>query len=158
MTSNVVVLPSFGKAITLDDQGLYYAVNTAKGTIHSVFQLVYEDEWYLYQLQEAHDEDGYYWTMLQADADFALNSMTTEEIRHHFNKPQYAEPVGGWQVIRNSKFGFGKFTPLTVHEAPSYALLQFDHNEMHSPILIHKADDDFLMQPATSMHQTVEFA
>jgi hypothetical protein len=68
--------------------------------------------------------------------------MPTEEIRHHFSKPEYAEPRGAWQVIKNSKFGFGKFTPLQANEPIRYAMLVFASNEMLSPILIHKAEED----------------
>jgi len=51
MEANVFVFPTFGKPITLDDEGIYYTLNAKTGTIHSVVQLVYKDEWYLYQLR-----------------------------------------------------------------------------------------------------------
>ncbi len=156
MPGNLAFLPSFGKPITLDDQGIYYAISTATGAIHSILQLVYDDEWYLYQLQNANMSGEFHWVMLTGQSDYVLNSMTTEEIRHHFSKPEYAEPAGAWQVIKNSKFGFGKFTPLGVQESPSYGLLLFSKDEMRPPLLIHKADDDFLQETEGAMHQEVE--
>jgi hypothetical protein len=142
VSSNVISFPSFGKAITLDDQGIYYAVNARTGSIYSVFQLVYQNDWYLYQLESTGDEDDMCWSLLTENLDHALCSMPTEEIRHHFSKPEYAEPRGAWQVIKNSKFGFGKFTPLQANEPIRYAMLVFASNEMLSPILIHKAEED----------------
>lgn len=140
--SNVISFPTFGKAITLDDQGVYYAMNTHTGSIHSVFQLVYQDDWYLYQLESTGAEDEMSWSLLSENFDYLLNSMTTEQIRYHFSKPEYAEPRGAWQVIKNSKFGFGKFTPLQANEPIRYAMLVFTDNEMLTPILIHKAEED----------------
>jgi len=140
--SNVISFPTFGKAITLDDQGVYYAMNTQTGSIHSVFQLVYQDDWYLYQLESAGDEDEMSWSLLSENFDYLLNSMTSEQIRYHFSRPEYAEPRGAWQVIKNSKFGFGKFTPLQAGEPIRYAMLVFTDNEMLTPILIHKAEED----------------
>ena len=52
MAINVINLPIYGKAISLDDQGVYFTLNASTGSIHSIFQLVYDDEWYLYQLQK----------------------------------------------------------------------------------------------------------
>jgi hypothetical protein len=142
VSSNVISFPSIGKAITLDDQGIYYALNTRTGSIHSVFQLVYQDEWYLYQLECVGDEDEMSWSLLSGNIDYALNSMTTEQIRAHFIKPEYLEPRGAWQVIKNSKFGIGKFTPSQAGEPILYAILVFKDGEMLSPILIHKAESE----------------
>ncbi len=150
---NVVALPMFGKPITLDDQGIYYTMNAATGTVHNVLKLVYKGDWYFYQLQNSLNQDEFYWSMLTGHDDYALNSMTTDELRHHFSKPEYAEPKGAWQVIRNSRFGFGKFTPLGVQESPSYGLLVFSGNEMRAPLLIHKADEDFLEETEEGVHQ-----
>lgn len=144
VSSNVISFPTFGKAITFDDQGIYYAMNTRTGSIHSVFQLVYQDDWYLYQLESTGDEDDMCWSLLTENVDYALCSMPTEQIRHHFSKPEYAEPRGAWQVIKNSKFGFGKFTPIQAGESIRYAILVFDSNEMLSPILIYKAEEEVL--------------
>jgi hypothetical protein len=66
--------------------------------------------------------------------------MTTEQIRHHFSKPEYLEPRGAWQVIKNSTFGIGKFTPLQAGETIRYAILVFKDGEMLTPLLIHKAE------------------
>lgn len=149
---NVVALPMFGKPITLDDQGIYYAMNALTGTVHSVLKLVYKGDWYIYQLQNLPNREEFYWSMLIGHGDHALSSMTTDELRHHFCKPEYAEPKGAWQAIRNSRFGFGKFTPLGVHESSSYGLLVFSGSEMRAPLLIHKADEDFLEETEESMH------
>lgn len=142
VASNVIHFPAIGKAITLDDQGIYYALNTSTGAIHSVFQLVYQDDWYLYQLECAGDEGEMSWSLLSGNIDYALNSMTTEQIRAHFSKPEYLEPRGAWQVIKNSTFGIGKFTPLQAGEPIRYAILVFKDGEMLSPILIHKAETE----------------
>jgi hypothetical protein len=141
VSSNVISFPVIGKAITLDDQGVYYALNTRTHTIHSIFQLVYKDDWYLYQLECSGNEDEMTWSLLSGNMDYALNSMTTEQIRFHFSKPEYAEPRGAWQVIKNSKFGIGKFTPLQAGEPIRYAILVFKDGEMLSPILIHHAEN-----------------
>jgi hypothetical protein len=145
MPSNVFVFPTFGKAITLDDQGVYYTMNTSTGSILSVVQLVYKDDWYLYQLQNGAKEGELCWTIMAENTDYSLNSMTTEEIRRNFAKPEYAEPVGAWQVIKNSKFGFGKFTPLSHEDPISYAMILFSDNDMRAPLLIHKADESLQM-------------
>lgn len=159
MASNVLSFPTFGKAITLDDQGVYYTMNTSTGSIHSIFQLVYEDDWYLCQLQKSSIEDEYCWTLMTDNADYALNSMTSEQIRHHFSKSEYTEPKGAWQVIRNSKYGFGKFTPLKANDPIRYAMILFSGNEMLMPVLIHKADEEVLQKvEEVAQHVEVEFA
>jgi hypothetical protein len=78
------------------------------------------------------------------ESGYTLQSMTTEEIGYHFSKPEYAEPRGAWQVIRNSKFGFGKFTPINGNDPIRYAMVLFSGNEMMMPILIHKAEEETL--------------
>ena len=115
MPNNIFVFPTFGQAITLDDQGTYYMTNSKTGSVMSVIQLTYEDEWYLYQLQNSGEGDEVHLAILADNNDYVLSSMTTEEIRHHFAKAEYAEPRGAWQVIKNSKYGFGKFTPLNFN-------------------------------------------
>ncbi len=144
MASNVFSFPTYGKAITLDDQGMYYTMNTSTGLIHSIFRLEYDDEWYLYQLQNTSREDEICWRLMAEDAGYALQSMRTEEIGYHFSKPEYAEPRGAWQVIRNSKYGFGKFTPLNGNDPICHAMILFEGNEMVMPILIHKAEEETL--------------
>jgi hypothetical protein len=159
MASDVLSFPTFGKAITLDDQGIYYTMNTSTGSIHSIFQLVYEDDWYLCQLQKSSIEDEYCWTLMTDNADYALNSMTSEQIRHHFSKSEYTEPKGAWQVIRNSKYGFGKFTPLKANDPIRYAMILFSGNEMLMPVLIHKADEEVLQKMEdVAQYVEVEFA
>lgn len=143
--NNVIAFPSLGKPITWVDQGIYFDMNTRTEAVHSIFQLVYEDAWHLYQL-ECNDEVGEIrWALLTVDDDM-LNSMTSVQIRHHFSKPEYAEPRGAWQVINNSKFGFGKFTPLQTDDPIRYAMLVFVNGEMLMPILIHKVEDDVLLK------------
>jgi hypothetical protein len=144
VSSNVFSFPTYGKAITLSDQGVYYTMNTSTGAVHSIFRLEYEQDWYLYQLQNTSREDEICWRILAEDAGYALQSMTTEEIRYHFTKPEFVEPRGTWQVIRNSKFGFGKFTPLNGKDPIRHAIIVFSGNEAAMPVLIHKAEEDIL--------------
>lgn len=155
--SNVINFPSFGKPITLEDQGVYYAMNTRRHTIHSIFELVYQgDDWYLFQLESADNEDETRWSLLTGNVDYVLHSMTSAQIKQHFLKPEYAEPRGAWQVIKNSKFGFGKFTPTKAEESVSYAILVFVEDEMLTPILIHKAEEPTATEQTTTL-DTVEF-
>lgn len=158
MPNNVFVFPTFGRAITLDDQGIFYSINPKTGSIISVFQLMYEDEWYLYQLQNTARENEFCWDIMAERHHYALNSMTTEEIRRNFSKPEFAEPVGAWQVLRNTKYGFGKFTPLAENAATMYALIPFAGNEMGMPILIHRADQALLDSLEEMPALAVEFA
>jgi hypothetical protein len=142
VSSNVLSFPTYGKAITLDDQGTYYTLNTSTGAIHSIFRLEYDEDWYLYQLQNTSREDEICWRIMAEKTGYSLQSMTTEEIGYHFSKPEFAEPRGAWQVIRNSKFGFGKFTPLNGNEPIRHAIMVFEANEMLMPVLIHKAEEE----------------
>ena len=158
MDTNVYVFPTFGKPITLDDQGIYYTLNANTGAIQGVIQLVYEDEWFLYQLQNYAYEDEAGWSILAENGSYQLNSMTTEQIRRTFAKPEYAAPRGAWQVIKNSKFGFGKFTPLDPLEPVNYAMLMFTGNDMHAPVLIHKAEENMHILEDMPMYATAEFA
>jgi hypothetical protein len=159
MASNIFSFPTYGKAITLDDQGMYYTMNTSTGTIHSIFRLEYEDDWYLYQLQNTNREDEICWRIMAEDADYSLQSMITEEIGYHFSKPEFAEPRGAWQVIRNSKFGFGKFTPLNAKDPIRHAIIVFEGNEMVMPLLIHKAEEEVLqMAEGKVLRQVVALA
>jgi len=142
VSSNVLNFPTYGKAITLDDRGTYYTMNTSTGAIHSIFRLEYEDDWYLYQLQNTSREDEICWRIMAENTSYSLQSMTTEEIGRHFSKPEYAEPRGAWQVIRNSKYGIGKFTPLNGNDPIRHAIIVFEGNEMLMPVLIHKAEEE----------------
>ena len=157
--SNVFNLPIYGKPITLDDQGVYYANNKKTGAINNVFQLVYETDvnkegdWYLYQLKNTskHGEMG--WVILADNGDYPLKSVSTEEIKQHFDKPEYAEPRGAWQLLRNSRYGFGKFTPVHASDDIKYAMILFsadDQTKMLVPLLIQKAEDEALKSLSAS--------
>lgn len=154
MTSNVVNLPTYGKAITLDDEGIYFTLNANTGTVHSIFQLVYDDDWYLYQLEKTSEVEGT-WRIMAEKSNYALMSMPTTDLRHYFSKPEYAEPRGAWQVIRNSKFGFGKFTSANHNEPVAHAMIVFIGNEMQTPVRIYKADNETLKR-AEQANQAVE--
>ncbi|MBC7698154.1 MAG: hypothetical protein H7Z70_07295 [Bacteroidia bacterium] len=143
---NVFNIPVYGKPITLDDQGIYYAKNRKTGGINNVFNLVYEDddEWYLYQLKNT-DKDGEMgWVILADNGDYPLKSISTENIKHYFDKPEYQEPKGAWQLMRNSRYGFGKFTPIHLEQEIRYAMILFSGTEMLVPLLILKAEDGSL--------------
>ncbi len=144
MTSNVVNLPTYGKAISLDDEGIYFVLNASTGAVQSIFQLVYEDDWYLYQLEATGREDEASWSIMAEGNSYPLISVPTTELARHFSKPEYAEPRGAWQVIRNSKYGFGKFTPVNKDEPVGHAMILFQDNEMLMPVRIHKADEETL--------------
>ncbi len=144
MNSNVINLPTYGKAISLDDQGIYFILNASTGAIQSIFQLVYDDEWYLYQLEKTADDNEPNWSIMAEGTDYALTSVPTTELRRHFSKPEFAEPRGAWQVIRNAKYGFGKFTPVDASEPEGHAMIMFSGEEMLMPVRIHKADDETL--------------
>lgn len=159
MPSNILSFPTYGMAITLDDQGTYYTLNTSTGEIHSVFRLEYDDDWYLYQLQNTSREDEICWRIMAEKTGYALQSMTSENIGYHFAKPEFAEPKGAWQVIRNSKFGFGKFTPLNANDPIRHAIIAFEGNEMLMPVLIHKAEEETMqMTEGEIIHQVLAIA
>jgi hypothetical protein len=152
--SNVFNLPIYGKPIELYDQGVYFAKNKKTGGINNVFQLVYEDDdWYLYQLKNTSKNGEMGWVILADNGDYPLKSLATEEIRHHFDKPEYAEPKGAWQLMRNSRYGFGKFTPVHAEGEIKYAMVLFsadDPSKMLVPLLIQKAEDEALQSLAES--------
>jgi len=145
MPNNVYNIPVYGKPIELDEQGIYYAVNRKTGDINNVFQLVYDDDnWYLYQLKNTGKNGEMGWVILADNGDYPLISLSTEEIKYHFDKPEYAEPRGAWQLMRNSRYGFGKFTPVNADEDVRFAMILFSGAEMLVPLLILKADNDIL--------------
>lgn len=156
MTSNVVNLPTYGKAISLDDQGVYFTLNPKTGSVHSIIQLVYDDEWYLFQLQKTGHEDEAGWVMMTEEVDGALVSIPTVALRQYFSKPEYAEPRGAWQVIRNSKFGFGKFTPADEEQVVCHAIMAFSGDEMHTPVRLHKADRETLRRAEQAAAEQAE--
>lgn len=154
MPSNLFVLPAYGKAITLDDQGVFYVMNQYEDTIQSIIQLTYaKDEWCLLQLQHTSHADEYCWTVMSADSRYALNSMTSAQIAHHFARPEFAEPKGAWQVIRNQLYGFGKFTPLEGGTPIAYALLVFENDMIKAVIRLHRMQEDMMQ---TIVEDTVE--
>jgi hypothetical protein len=147
--NNVFNLPIYGKPIELEDQGVYFAKNKKTGAINNVFNLVYEeDEWYLYQLKNTSKNGEMGWVILADNGDYPLKSLATEDIRHLFDKPEYAEPKGAWQLMRNSRYGFGKFTPVHADEEVKYAMVLFSGTEMLVPLLIQKAEDEVLQSLA----------
>ncbi|MDI1362092.1 hypothetical protein [Methylotenera sp.] len=154
MPNNVYNIPVYGKPIELDEQGIYYAINRKTGDINNVFQLVYEgdakedQDWYLYQLKNTGKNGEMGWVILADNGDYPLKSVSTEEIKHHFDKPEYAEPKGAWQLMRNSRYGFGKFTPINADENVRFAFILFSGAEMLVPLLILKADDQSLQSLA----------
>ncbi|ADI30315.1 hypothetical protein [Methylotenera versatilis] len=154
MPNNVYNIPLYGKPIELDEQGIYYAINRKTGDINNVFQLVYEgdtkenQDWYLYQLKNTGKNGEMGWVILADNGDYPLKSVSTEEVKHHFDKPEYAEPKGAWQLMRNSRYGFGKFTPIHAEDNVRFALILFSGAEMLVPLLILKADDHSLQSLA----------
>ena len=142
MPSNVFNMPLYGKPIELTDASIYVAINRKTGDINNVFELRYEDnDWFLYQLKNTGKDGEVGWVILADQGDYALKSVDTETIKHHFNKPEYAEPKGAWQLMRNSRYGFGKFTPINLDNAIQYAMILFSGSEMLVPILIEKASN-----------------
>ena len=154
MPNNVYNIPVYGKPIELDEQGIYYAINRKTGDINNVFQLAYEgdtkenQDWYLYQLKNTGKNGEMGWVILADNGDYPLKSVSTEEVKHHFDKPEYAEPKGAWQIMRNSRYGFGKFTPIHAEDNVRFALILFSGAEMLVPLLILKADDHSLQSLA----------
>lgn len=160
---NVLNHPIYGKPIALDDRGIYYTVNKKTGAINNVFNLVYElsaqddGEWYFYQLKNTNKDGEMGWVILADNGDYPLKSVGSEEIKVHFDKPQYAEPRGAWQLIRNSRYGFGKFTPMHANDNILYAMILFSNDEvtkvgpwptMLVPLLIQKAEDEAMQSLA----------
>ena len=145
MPGNLYVLPAYGKAITLDDQGVYCVFNQHDGTIQTVIRLLYEnDDWTLYQLQRTSDDDTLYWTVMSDSTHCSLNSLTSEQIAHYLAKPEYAEPRGAWQMMRNAQYGFGKFTPINPDAELSYAIAIFAGDTLRGLVRLHKADAETL--------------
>ena len=142
MPNNLYIHPAYGKAITLDDQGVYCVLNQHTGAVQTIIQLVYQqDDWYLYQLQNTHDEETLYWTVMSDTTQSQLNSMTSEQICHYLAKPEYANPKGAWQVMRNGQYGFGKFTQFTSANI-EFALLVFANDTVRGLIRLHKLEQE----------------
>ena len=137
--------PILGKTIELDDQGVYYAINRKTGGINNVFNLVFEDEdWYLYQLKNTNKDGDMGWVILADHGDYALKAVAVEDTERYFSKPEYLEPKGAWELMRNSRYGFGKFTPESSEMGIHYGMILFSGDEMLVPLLIEKAQDEAL--------------
>lgn len=140
----------FGQPILLEDQGIYYTLNRKTGGINNVFQLVYEDDnWYLYQLKNTSKDGDMGWVILADQGDYALTSVSTSIVRELFDKPEFAEPQGAWQLMRNHRYGFGKFTPRAPATQVRFAMVLFSGDEMLVPLLIEKAEDELLQSLAS---------
>ncbi len=142
-TDNVIDFPKIGRAINADDQGIYFARNSKTGHLHSIYRLDFAQEWMMHQL-EAVGDDHHAWRLMAAHANDSMVSMRQEDIAFYFNRPEFEEPKGAWQVILNSVFGFGKFTPEAPDVPVSYAMIPFHDLAMGMPILITKADESAL--------------
>lgn len=144
-TSNVIDFPTIGQAINADDQGVYFAMNAKTGLVHSIFRLDFEKDWYLHQLQPTVD-NAFGWHLMAAHTKDTLVSLTQQDLQYYFDRPEFAEPKGAWQVLKNSRYGFGKFTALAQEPTIRFALIPFLGNEMGAPVLITKADEETLLQ------------
>lgn len=140
-----------GAPITLEECGFYIAHNRADGTVNSIFNLRYDnDNWWLSQLKHVAASmdapEALFWHTLGDGIDDTLQSMPTAELQQWLYRPELQDLPGGWQVLRNARFGFGKFTPnITNASMPnlstSYAFLRFRDSQMLGPILIEKTTD-----------------
>ena len=145
MPNNAFNTPVIAQPITMDEQGVYYAINRKTGGINNVFNLVFEDEdWYLYQLKNTNKEGEMGWVILADQGDYPLKMLDSEEVEHYFSKPEYLEPKGAWQLMRNSRYGFGKFTPESAEMGIHYGMVLFSGDDMLVPLLIEKAQDELL--------------
>lgn len=141
----------YAQQINVNDQGIYYAINRKTGGINNVFQLVYEyDNWYLYQLKTIDQQGDVAWVKLAPDddGDGALNPVDAQTAEAYFYKPEYLEPKGHWQILKNSRYGFGKFTPESQEMGIHFGLIIFSENNMLTPLLIEKAKDEALQSLA----------
>jgi hypothetical protein len=139
-----------GAPITLEECGFYIAHNRTDGSVNSVFNLRYElDNWWLSQLKHVaatiNAPEALFWNALGDGLDDALQSMPTAELQQWFNRPELQELPGGWQVLRNERFGFGKFTPSNKNLSTGYAFLRFRDGQMLGPILIEKTIDPAIL-------------
>ena len=143
-----------GAPITLDECGFYIAHNRADGSVNSIFNLRYENgNWLLTQLKHiaatAAEPEAIFWQALGNNTgnntgygvDNSLQSMPTAELQQWLFRPELQELSGGWQVLRNTHFGFGKFTPTAPNLSTCYAFLRFRDGQMLGPILIEKTTD-----------------
>lgn len=157
MQNNVLTFPTLGKVITLEDQGVYFTMNTTTGMVHNIFRLDFESEWYLHQLKNIDLHDEFSWVLMAEHANDSLESMSHKRIQFHFD--QLAIPQQGkWQVVRNSLIGFGKFTPTNPSEPIRFALIPFVGEEMRMPVQIVKADEDTLHQAERALNSSLAMA
>ena len=160
MPSNVFNMPIIGKPIEPTDTGVYCSINRKTGEVNNLFNLVFEDDdWFLFQLKNTSKEGDISWVILADNSEFALKICHTTEVKHHFNQPEFAEPKGAWQLMRNARYGFGKFTPMHADENYLYAMILFSQDakttieidgkmqeipNMLVPLLIQKTQDEAL--------------
>ena len=94
------------------------------------------------------------WVILADNGDYPLKSACLEDVRRYFDRPEFAEPKGAWQLIKNSRYGFGKFTPANAENEIAYAMVLFSAGEMREtskmlvPLRIQKAQDEVLQSLA----------
>jgi hypothetical protein len=157
MTTNLFALPSSGQHIHEDDQGLYYILNQETGQVRTILQLVFEqNQFYMFQLQPIADGLDYRWAVLSQHEACAMHKASNKQVAHYFSKPEYAEPVGAWEVVKNHDFGFAKFTPLDNPREVAFAVLTFEGEEMKAPIRLHKAPAEWLAEELAMPEEAVE--
>ena len=160
MPSNIFNLPNLGKPIEPADAGVYCSINRKTGDVNNLFNLVFEDDdWYLFQLKNTSKEGDISWVILADNSEYMLKTCHTTEVKHHFDQPEFAEPKGAWQLMRNARYGFGKFTPLYADENSLFAMIIFSQDakttieidgkmleipNMLVPLLIQKTQDKAL--------------
>ena len=160
MASNVFNMPINGKPIELSDAGVYCSIHRKTGEVNNLFNVVFEDDdWFLFQLKNTNKDGDISWVILADNSEYALKMCHTTEVKHHFNRPEFNEPKGAWQLMRNARYGFGKFTPLHADENYLYAMILFSQDatstieidgnmleipNMLVPLLIQKTQDEAL--------------
>ena len=158
MPSNIFNLPNLGKLIEPADAGVYCSINRKTGEVNNLFNLVFEDDdWYLFQLKNTSKEGDISWVILADNSEYALKTCHITEVKYHFDHPQFAEPKGAWQLMRNARYGFGKFTPVYADENCLFAMILFSQETktpleidgklleiptMLVPLLIQKSQDE----------------
>ena len=160
MHSNVFNMPIIGKPIEPTDAGVYCSINRKTGEVNNLFNLVFEDDdWFLFQLKNTSKDGDINWVILADNHEYTLKTCHTTEVKYHFDHPQFAEPKGAWQLMRNARYGFGKFTPLHADENCLFAMILFAQDakttieidgkmleipNMLVPLLIQKTQDEAL--------------
>ena len=152
--SNVLPFPQIGRAINADDQGVYFAMHANTDRVHSIVRLDFDKEWYLHQLQPL-GNDIFAWHLMAEHANDPLVSMTQQNIAIYFDRPEFADPQGAWQMLYNSRFGFGKFTPADSDQPTRYAIVAFNEAQMGMPVLLTKADETALAEAKQQLSKTL---